>query len=400
MTQTNASVFALFDRFCIQVFTGQVSGSKTLAMVEKYFSPFVPFAKSDPGLPVALRVVVRLQDSLADKARKAAQGPVAPVVIDRSDSFLRMSGEYRDDGAVRTVWVAQPPLRIAIDTQRASVEITATRVEDVLTPLIRVIEDTAIDRLEKAGHVFVHGSGVVGQEGAVVFIGQKRSGKSTMMLKSIESFGARFLTSDNILLQRVDDRVIARGWVGFCNLDYGSVVEHGFLRAFLALSWRHRRIPPSDWWGRLGKMSVFTEELVGAAGAVVAQEAPLRQVVVPTFSDDAPRNAPIMAKSLGELMSHNIQGSQHPNRDDDWMGWRNLDHAALKTALIRIFDGATGGIDGRELKWGPSLNTTLGGLGLFPPRVHERQGDQEYADLPGPWFDTEINRYLTRRPAG
>lgn len=96
---------------------------------------------------------------------------------------------------------------------------------------VELVRDLVLKDQENAGTVVLHAGAAYREGAAVLVVGAKGAGKSTVLLELVERFGYRILSGDKTLLHELPDGSIrAVGWPDYPHLGYGTIVKYPGLK--------------------------------------------------------------------------------------------------------------------------------------------------------------------------
>lgn len=279
------------------------SRPETLDWLEEFFAPWL-VATTAPAAPDAPRVTVdvdvaRFAEAIRDA--RPLREHVPCFTLDGGDGALpllrsragRLLALDRTHGFLLAVHrEGDRPAEIHVLAER---EIPAARLA-----LVRVLRELGCARAAREGALLLHAGAVAGPEGITAFVGEKRSGKSTLLVHALQGGGARFVANDRLAVRVRPDEVSAVGVPTIVSLRAGTLGLSERLRSRLAgPAWHWTstlaqaradqqagRAAPGHRPGAPAR--VTAAQLCALLGTAAQRGGPLRRIVFPEIvSDDA-----------------------------------------------------------------------------------------------------------------
>lgn len=327
-----------------------------------YLAPWFSVEPGGAG-PAIARLRLHLGPPPAE-APDLAGAPVSPV--DRSGGFLRCDGAAIDRGPVRWVELRPQGVTVRIDRGTGDIDLWSPTAERAKVPLLRIVEDVVLNKVQRQGGVVVHASAVAGPSGAVLAVGNKGAGKTSLLCEALHGFEVAKLANDNVcLLRGPGGEVVARGWPAFFKTGVATVAAFPELAGDFPPAERGTLWNDDALWRVYEKVALYPAQGAERFGAPVAAEAPLAALVFTRFRADAP---PALRRvepaGLPERMHEFLQGVHNPNHAE-WIGLNPADPARVETSLRALL--ADTPVPVYELSWAPSLQALLGRLPELRP---------------------------------
>jgi hypothetical protein len=328
-----------------------------------YFSPCFDVDEAEARAPVA-SIRAALGEAPMPSDRFAG---IAPLDVDRSKGFLRCTGRALEDGADR--WVLLEPSRATVRVSRRerALEVWGRDEASLRVPLLRLVEDVLLDQLQLDGAVVVHASAVVTPRGAVLAVGNKGAGKTSILTRSLAAFDVAKMANDNVILRAVEGRWVAHAWPAFFKAEVATVASTPELvRDFPP---EHRGVLADDraLWDLYWKVPLYPAQCAARFGAAIAREAPVAALVFPRFAPHEPTG--LRARSAHGLEADlfaALQGIHNPNHPE-WLGYNPVPAARPRERLASLV-GCLGDVELYELVWAPSLDDLLGQIPALRPQ--------------------------------
>jgi hypothetical protein len=335
--------------------------------LKRYFVPYFRFepaspAGSDGGIFAALEVRI----GPPPDGTPSFEGALA-VDIDRSKGMLACTGGMVERDGTR--WVLLRPFDVVARIRLRERQVTLWgRTEAALRiPSLRLIEDLTTEAVERAGGAFVHASAVVADGQAVLALGNKHSGKTSFLCRTLHGFAADKLANDNCCLTVSEGRVLATGWPCFLKIELGTVASLEELAGDFPAAHRHLLRNGAALWAHYEKIALFPGQGAERFGTAIVPQAPLGALVLPRFRRDAaPCLRPAeLAEVAGDLSAY-LQGSRNPNHPA-WMGIEDAGAGRAEANLGRVLRAAGPELPVYRLEWAPSLDDLLSDIPLLRP---------------------------------
>jgi hypothetical protein len=232
---------------------------------------------------------------------------------ERMLSYLeRPRGRVRNDKivyirrAVGSVVVADP-------SQRTVYVFSATRRSLDLS-LRTIVRDQLIERIERGlGCISFHGAVVADPDGAVVFSGERGSGKTTAMLTRLAA-GSHFVSGDRCRLFVLGGNVWVRGTPNRCNVFAES------LRSIPSIRRKIDSLSPGDDSGE--KLLVDPHELTSAFRVGILPAARVKAIVFPRLTVGHTRAEVRVigdTRTIRSLLKKNLLEQDHCDSVPDWL---------------------------------------------------------------------------------
>lgn len=293
------------------------------------------------------------------------------IVVDRSNTFMHCTAAVRDDGGERWIRFDPSGVTMAIDRRTRAVRVHARTAEALRVPLVRLIEDLTIHHLERAGGVFIHAAAVATPAGAVVIAGTKGAGKSSILCHSLRHFDVAALANDNCILSLEAGRPYVRGWSGFFNVSVGTLAVYDELSGAVPPELQPLLDRPDDWWRTPQKLSLFAAEAAECFRAPIDPAGPLSALVIARFDPASPAGVRLVAPDdVTADVDALIQGSQHPNRTENWLGLEAVPRSQLRQNLLGLLNAAKDTMRVYQLSWTTPLESLLT---VIPPLGRQRR---------------------------
>lgn len=175
---------------------------------------------------------------------------------------------------------------------------------------VELVRDLVLKDQENAGTVVLHAGAAYREGAAVLVVGAKGAGKSTVLLELVERFGYRILSGDKTLLHELPDGSIrAVGWPDYPHLGYGTIVKYPGLKEIAGIEDGYR---PAEGhaFSPVGKFAVdpfrFRDRFPGAPCGVRAAVSailhpsigPGDRTVLEAVADAAPARAAVLEANV------------------------------------------------------------------------------------------------------
>lgn len=333
------------------------AAAEVAEFLRAYLTPFFGVEPAGAG-PVAARVRVEVGPAPAD-APSFAAAPVSPV--DRSKGFLRCDGATVERDGVRWVEIRPHGATVRIDRSASEVRVWCSTAERARVPALRVVEDVMLNEVQRQGGVVVHASAVVADGGAVLAVGNKGAGKTSLLCEALHGFSVAKLANDNVcLMPGPRGGVVARGWPAFFKVSAATAASFPELAGDFPPGERATLWDDDALWRVYEKVALYPGQGAQRFGAALAAEAELAALIFTRFRADAP---PELRRGdtadLPGRLHPFLQGIGNPNHAE-WLGLNPVDPARVDASLEALFGASAAPVAVYELSWAPSLEALLG----------------------------------------
>ncbi|GAA1999086.1 hypothetical protein GCM10009799_27750 [Nocardiopsis rhodophaea] len=145
-------------------------------------------------------------------AHRAPAGPGRPIFIRKSASqFFTVPAEYRSDTRVEHLMCTRTGTTIAFSKEDPEITVALGADSDGLE-LIELLRDLVLKHQENLGSTVLHATSVCRGGGAVLVVGRKGAGKSTVAMELADALDGRVLSGDKALLAEEHGRVHNGPW--------------------------------------------------------------------------------------------------------------------------------------------------------------------------------------------
>ena len=155
--------------------------------------------------------------------------------------------------------------------------------------LINYINSQLMNRLQQEDWLICHAAALGRTGGALALAGFSGGGKSTLMLRLLESPEYRYLTNDRLFLKRGDDGVQAVGIPKLPRINPGTLINNPRLAPLLPPDRQQalRAMPKQVLWQLEEKHDVDVARLYGADRIDTSTPIPLEALMILNWSHDA-----------------------------------------------------------------------------------------------------------------
>lgn len=243
----------------------------------------------------------------------------------------------------------------------------------------RLIKGLATTLAECRGELVLHSSGVVTPKGhAILFPGDSRNGKTTLLLHALQHFDVSMLSCDTTFLSMTEAGLRARGWPSNFSLSTGTLHDFDFLQPLM--TFEQRQMTYSEAWSIYPKEVLNTHDVLRVAGADITSAAGVAEFVFLQFAPQT--NAGLWAMTdLAEVQRWLEQvclGSRDPLYPN-WHGFRTVDSAAIAKNIARFAHCIASEHRVSRLDWWPGPDQLLRHVDLLDA---QSKGRFRMDDLP------------------
>lgn len=226
--------------------------------------------------------------ALRSHAGAGAPADVGCFVLDRG---VVRHPAWRDGSGACTVLDPELDALYRVDPAARLVEISTGRHEQrARVALMRVVRELALAHAVRSGALPLHAAAVARASRGVLFVGPKRAGKTTLLLKALGVPGLDFVANDRVVAWTADG--LARGMPSIVALRPEVLRGSASLARSLRQHGYHHAVTMTE--ARAGRVSQRTDgaadltpaQLCDALGTTPTPEATIAAVVFPVASLD------------------------------------------------------------------------------------------------------------------
>jgi hypothetical protein len=334
-----------FDRFRIAVRSRQATH---VAWLAEFLSPwFAPGAAGPAAATVAFRVAPGGPGPPGAPGGRA--DPPTDVDCFVLDSRVVRHPAWPDPGGGWTVLDRELDALYRVGPERRRVAVIARGGPPAArVALMRVVRELAMVAALGAGAVLLHAGALVRGGAAVLLVGPKRAGKTTLLLRALAARGTAFMANDRVAVRPAG--LVARGMPSIVSIRPEVLAALDRVGPHLRARGYHHAVtmaearPPTEW--RPGKgADLSPAQLCDVLGVAAAPAAPVRAVVFPAACPGLGRVClePLPGPAALPRLLDNLFGGR-PTPASRLFGGDRLDRAAVAEAAEegcrRILDGA------------------------------------------------------------
>ncbi|MET8679642.1 hypothetical protein ABZW18_19225 [Streptomyces sp. NPDC004647] len=335
----------------------------------KGLDPFLP--RAEPTEETDVRVIALAADP-GDGVRSALAAGTE-TVVDASLYPTNTPGRRTELGQGAHAVLVDRTRTVCLVLPREGTVCLLQPDEELLTlDTQRLVKGLATILAEAGDELVVHASAVVTPDGdALLFPGDSRNGKTTVLLHTLAHFEVAMLSCDTTFLRVDDEAMHARGWPSNFSLSTGTMHDFGFLRGLMTP--RQRDLTYRQAWDIYPKEVLDTRDVLKAAGASVVPEAPVRAVVFLNFDPDATtRIRPVTElKEIRAWIEQVCLGSRDPLYPN-WHGYREVPEEQLDRTVDRVARRITDRLPVYQMDWAPGPDQLLRHVDLLDAVSHHR----------------------------
>ncbi len=209
----------------------------------------------------APHATIEIRHEVTDAAPPMGSGPFNAVWIRKShSSHFSISAKRYERGTTEVLVCDDSGTRIQYDRARRHIGICRTaRTRPI--ELIEVIRDLVLKNEELAGTVVIHAAVVASPAGAVVIIGGKGAGKTTLAFQLVQKCGCVLLSGDKALLcvGSAPAGIRVYSWPDWPNIGLGTLQKYPRLVEELGIGQRIAKAKIADLWSVAHKIAVPPE---------------------------------------------------------------------------------------------------------------------------------------------
>lgn len=240
--------------------------------------------------------------------------------------------------------------------------------EALSTDTLRILKSLVSLSCEKEGAVMLHASGVVvGNDQTVLFLGDSRNGKTTILLETLSKFKGHMLSCDTSFVKNQDTSLIVRGWPSNFSVSVGTMHDYEVLHKFLSKT--NSSMSYQQAWDIYPKEVLDSKEVIISMQAQIVPEAKVNTLVFLNFDSKGHTRIYNMTEpnSIRAFVKQVYLGSRdslYPNWHKFWEVSeddieRNIDSfvAAVSKCEIEVY----------QMDWSPGPETLLRRVNVLEP---------------------------------
>lgn len=232
---------------------------------------------------------------------------------------------------------------------------------------VRILKSLVSLHAEARGAIMVHSSGVVLRDGrTVLFPGDSRNGKTTVLLEALTRFDGDMLSCDTCMLRVAAGRLAARGWPSNFSVSIGTMYDYDVLTPMLPED--RRGLDYGEAWAIFDKHVLDAKQVVRALDVAIVPEREVAAVVCLSFAPEAPIGLRPLTdrKRLWSWLQKVYLGSRDPLYPN-WHRYWEVDEQAIDRSIEGIVDHLCDSphVALYELNWAPSLDRLLRNVPLL-----------------------------------
>jgi hypothetical protein len=327
-----------------------------LTTVQARLTPFIVRSDQPDDSTVLIRVVQADEHPLAETVRARGRR----IAIDES-----LYEESRSDGwrlELEDGWaivIEKTGTLCVFCPAERTILLTSPSMDALLGDTVRTIKSLVGLHAEDRGYPMFHASGTVTSDGAVLFLGDSRDGKTTILLHCLTGFRTKLLSCDTSVLRLEGSRLIARGWPSNFSLSVGT--SHDFPMLLPLMGSDFARLPYTQAWDIYPKEVLHTHDVVDALRTSFLPESDVRALVAVRFDPESPTgivrhdDVDELERTLGKVCLGS-RDSLYPN----WHGWWTPSDEDLTAHIRRVAqDALDHGVEFHRMTWAPGPETLL-----------------------------------------
>jgi HprK-related kinase B len=220
--------------------------------------------------------------------------------------------------------------------------------------LINFINSQLMNRLQQRDWLICHAAALVRDGSALALAGFSGNGKSTLMLRLLESPEYRYLTNDRLFLRAGESGVMAVGIPKLPRINPGTLINNPRLASLLTMERQQtlRQLPMEELWALEEKHDVDVAALYGAGRIDTSTPRPLASLIILNWSRAATSPTRLQRVDLEprrDLLPA-VMKSPGPFYQDSAGQFQRDDAPLPETAYLSLFRQVTvyevtGGID-------------------------------------------------------
>jgi len=353
------------------LFAVRANSSSVIERLAAELSPFI--VTTNPRSDLPLVTLTAIQESGNENLIRLLSQKGSEITVDASlYTDLSSRGrrlDFRDDYAIlvektRTLHVFEPKER--------RITLFNPAESRLQCDLGRLLKSLISLHSEQRGHIMIHASGVVlADHIGVLFLGDSRNGKTTILLEVLSRFDADMLTCDTSILRVEDDHVVARGWPSNFSVFLGTMLDYPGLYPLFPEDKRH--LTYNQAWDVFDKHVLESHKVAASLSTRIQSEQTVGAFVCLNFAPEAPTGLSLLEdrSTIGDWLQRVYLGSQdkaYPN----WHGFWTIDDETISYNIENFVDHlANHGTPVYLLNWAPGPEQLLRKIPLLDSRSYK-----------------------------
>lgn len=170
--------------------------------------------------------------------------------------------------------------------KKKTIKIFNSNLEALSKDTLRLIKSLISLQCELSGAIMMHASCiVVGNNESVLFLGDSRNGKTTILLEALTKFEGTMLSCDTSLIEIRDNDVRVRGWPSNFSVSFGTMHDFKDLSGFLTSE--KAALSYTNAWKIYDKHVLDTKKVIKTLNTEITPEASLKTLVFLNFDPGA-----------------------------------------------------------------------------------------------------------------
>lgn len=338
------------------------------ALREKIVAAFDPFATPAPAGTCPVVQVCAVPEAAPADLLDLVETGGERIDIDVSlyptatDGWSVWIGETRlvVTRKARTLFVLAPGSRLAgvFNADPVSLEVDTMRLVKSLIAL----------HCEARGMRLLHASGIEFAGCSVLFAGDSRNGKTTMLLEAMASFEAGMLSCDTSIVYEAANGLQVRGWPSNFSVSIGTMLDFSDLLAHLTPPMR--KLGYREAWDIHPKQVLLAADVAEGANWRIQPEGRLAAIVTLTLNPEGEIGlTPLSGAELDEFLAGVTLGSADPLYPD-WHGFWGKAPPPDARPVLRLGERVREGeLEAYAMQWAPPPQTLLRRIPMLD-RIH------------------------------
>lgn len=333
-----------------------VRNNEIISFLKAYFIPYFSIVSGS-----SRNAFVQIFVDINPKYKEPTSVNRDEILVDGSKGFLATTGSIINEHPAREVLLFPTKALVFIDRSSKTIRITGSTADSLKIPVLRIIEDVTQIEVEKAGGVFVHSSGIVIGNHAVIAVGDKHAGKTSFLTNSLNSFDCKKLNNDNAVLFLKNNSVFVRGWPSFFKVELGTMAYNRQFANFFPKAKREVLKNPSLLWDHsLDKVPLYPRQAANLFKRNIIAQAKLKSIVMPVFSRNNIQYKKInpQLNEIKRTITENLQGKfnkKHPN----WHHYNDVSEKLIRTSVDKISKVLLKQASFHAINWSPSYTQLM-----------------------------------------
>jgi len=353
---------ALQDETVLSYFNDVISArTNSKKVYERIAHELSPFIYSATAVSEALTTVFGVKKSLPLEVFETFINSGKPVTIDTSlYKELQTGGKRIDSNNDFAILIDKTRSIVLFDRENNRVVVHNQQSDVLAIDVIRIIKSLIAINCERKGCIMLHASGIVFRETeGVLFLGDSRNGKTTILMEALSKFAADMLSCDTSILKLENDKLVARGWPSNFSVSIGTMYDYQSLHKFLPKE--KRNLSYVEAWDIYDKHVLDTKEVIRSIGTKIQPECKIETMIALNFAPEVTTGITEVVErdTVARWLTKTYLGSRDPLYPN-WHSFWAVDDEQINDNIAYFVDHIlNNGLKFYQMNWAPGPEALL-----------------------------------------